>query len=249
MTMTLRLAQAIGIEAQTRTSVARRISDATAALGVPDLFDGLHGEYRPRDDEGERLPEDNKRVQTTVEWVLSAVRDALVELCDATAARDFTNATDEARADVVVGERVLVASAPVPYLLWLDHQLESLRLIVERCPALPSSTVWELWEERGVYRSEPIRTTRSVTSAKPITLSEATERHPANVQLASVPEVVGDWTRWKFSGALPVARRETLLRRLAQLRLAITVARARANEASAQRPAVGEAVMGYLFAE
>ena len=45
-------------------------------------------------------------------------------------------------------------------------------------------------------------------------LAEATQQHPAQVQvyMEDVPE--GDWTTVKFSGALPASRVRTLLERV-----------------------------------
>lgn len=226
----------------------RKLTDAYHALGHPDLLEGLLGTYRSKDDEGEQLPPEGKRVQATAEEMIAATREILGEMYDATAARDYTNSTEAARADVTVDGQVLVAAAPMPYLLWLDRQLDELLAFTNRIPTLSPSTTWELDERRGVYVSAPVDSARQINLPTVITLSPATEKHAANAQLQLVPTVVGFWTRRKYSGAVPVERKQAILHRLNQLKVAVATARAEVNGTEAQAPEVGKNLMDFVFA-
>lgn len=241
------LGQVVAIEADVRKAAKRTLTDAYHALSKPDLLGGISGTYEPAVDGGEQLPEEGTRVQATVEEMIVTTRDVLVSMFDATAARDFTNASGGAKADIVVGDQTLVVGAPVPYILWLDRQLDDLTAFVTRIPTHSASTTWELAEQRGVYKSEPVRTARAVQQHKVITLADATQYHPAQAQVVAEQVTVGTWTRIKYTGSVPVSRREEILRRIATLRAALHTAREQANRVEADEPPVGARVLGYLF--
>lgn len=241
------LGQVVAIETDVRKASARKLTEAYHALDKTALLEGLTGEYTPAFDEGEQLPPEGTRVQATVEDMIASTRETLANLYDITAARDFTNSSGTAKADIAVGDQVLVNDAPVPYILWLDRQLDDLQAFVTRIPTHSPSTLWELAEARGVYASTPVKTARQVQQHKVITVAPATDKHPAQAQVVAEQVTAGTWTRIKFSGAVPVSRREVLLRRIATLRAAVHAAREQANRVEAVEPAVGERILGYLF--
>lgn len=245
--MTKSLAQVVAIEADVRKQVATRLGESRRGLDAQGMLEGLSAEYQPLIEDGEQLPPEGNRVQATVKEMIEATRDTLLDLFDTTAARDYTNSQTDTVADVRVGEDVLVRAAPMPYLLWLDRQLDDVETFVRRLPTLPADTEWELVEERGVYRSEPRETMRQVNVHKVITMAEATDKHPAQTQLVALPESVGRWTRRKYSGAVPPERREQILRRIRLLRRAVHTAREQVKRVDALDPAPGAAVLSYLF--
>jgi len=241
------LGQVLAVEADVRRNTTRKLSDAYYPLQKPAMLEGLTGEYEPNTDPGEELPAEEQRVQATVEEMITTTRDALAELFDITAARDYTNGHGEAHADVEVDGRVLIAQAPIPYLLWLDKRLDDLQSFAQSMPTLSPSTLWEVAEDRGVYKSLPVKTARTVQQHKVITVAPATEHHQAQAQIVAENVSVGTWTRIKYSGAVPVARKEQILRRIATLRAAAHAARAKANRVQADEPEVGAEVLAYLF--
>lgn len=245
--MTKYLGQVIAIEADVRKTAKRRLTDSYHALDKPAMLDGISGTYEPAVDGGEQLPDESQRVQATVEEMILSTREALAAMFDATAARDFTNASGDAKADIVVGDQTLVEGAPVPYILWLDRQLDDLQAFTERIPTHSPSTTWELAEARGVYKSTPVKTARQTQQHKVITIAEATQHHQAQAQVVAEQVTVGFWTRIKYSGGVPVSRREEILRRIAILRVSLHAARAQANRVEADEPVVGARLLGYLF--
>jgi hypothetical protein len=78
--------------------------------------------------------------------------------------------------------------------------------------------------------------------------AEATEKHPAQVEVYHEDVVVGYWRTVKFSGALPAQRVNELLERVEKLQAAVKFAREDANgtEVTDQKP--GKKVFDYLFA-
>ncbi len=246
--MTKYLGQAIAIEADTRKATKRKLTDAYHALQAKDAFEGIVGEYQPLVDGAEQLPDEGKLVQATAEDLITEAYHALAKMLDATAARDYTNASGTAKADVIVNGQTIIKDAPVSYLLWLEKELEDIRTFVQNIPVHSPTTTWELAEgTRGIYKSAPAKTARQVQQHKVVTLAPATEHHPAQVQLVAEAVTHGIWTRTRFTGAVPVSRREGILSRIAALKTALHVAREQANRVEALTPAVGSQVLNYIF--
>ncbi len=245
--MSTRLHQVNALLTSRKTRTQRRLTDAHHTLQKTPLLSGVSRTYQPRDDEGEQLPPENNLVQTRVDQVLTDVADELAGLLDLQVAQDLGNAS--ATADVVVGGQVLLAKVPVTYLLFLDKRLTDLRTIVDKLPVLDASEEWSWDDARTCWRSAPATTYRSKKVPRNHVLSEATDRHPAQVQVFNEDVPVGTWTTVKLSGAVPAARRRVLLARVESLIDAVRVAREAANEIEVPQTQVGRKVMQYLFAE
>ena len=93
-----------------------------------------------------------------------------------------------------------------------------------------------------------MRTNRTKKVPRNHVKAEATEKHPAQVEVYYEDIPVGYWTTVKFSGALPAKRVSTLLERVEKLQQAVKFAREEANNAEAVDKHVGDRVFGYLFA-
>jgi len=251
MPTTKRLGQVVAIQQTVTSTSMKKLTKAYHALDVPAMLEGTRGDYDPIGDaESDKLPPEGNRVQVTVEEMIDATRDALVDLFDITASRDFTNSNGGAKADVVVGEIKLVEGASMPYLLWLDRQLDHMTAFVERIPTHAPDAEWSIMDGfRGVYVSDPVKRARSVKIPRVIELSPSTNHHAAQVQMFHEDVNVGTWTRVRYSGAVPVARKETLLRRITTLRNAVHVARGECNMAEAVDPKPGAGILNYLFDE
>lgn len=241
------LGQIVAIEKDVRRTTAQQIVAAQHPLQAPAMLEGISREYQPRDDDGEQLPSEGVRVQATVKEMIDATRDALVRLFDVSAARDYTNASSEAVADVRVDGETLIEAAPVPYLLWLEKQLSELEAFVRRLPTHDPSTEWTLENPRGVYKSAPVQTARQVQQPRSRVVVPATDHHPAQVQAWQENVMVGTWTTVKHTGAIPVADQAKIVARIHALQRAVHLARAEANRVEAQEPQVGARVLEYIF--
>ena len=78
--------------------------------------------------------------------------------------------------------------------------------------------------------------------------AEATDKHPAQVEVYYEDVTVGYWRTVKFSGALPGQRVNELLERVEKLQQAVKFAREEANNTEASDQKVGEKLLSYLFA-
>nr|WP_232320327.1 hypothetical protein [Herbidospora daliensis] len=240
-----KLNQILAVEKGVKADVQRKVADANTLIQKAPLLSGISRTYQPIDDEGEQLPPESTRVQVQAEQVLRDVTVTLTRLFDVTATKDVANCA--AKADVVVDGATLVRDVPVTYLLFLEKQLTDLHALISRLPTLDPSETWSLDGNTDTWRTEPVRTTRTKKVPRNHVLAEATEKHPAQVQVFTEDVVVGYWTRVAFSGALPQRRVNELLTRLTKLQEAVKFAREEANGTEITDQRIGEALFGYLL--
>lgn len=229
-----------------KTNAQRRLTDFYQLIQRAPLLSGISRTYRPRDEEGEQLPPESTKVQVEIEAALTDVLPDLGRLFDLQLSQDIGNAA--AKANIVVGGTVLLADVPVTYLLFLEKRLVDLRTTIDKLPGLDSADDWEWDEARQCWRTKPVETVRSKKVPRRLVLAEATEHHPAQVQVYQEDVPAGFWTTVKLSGAVPAARRRELTRRVDVLLEAVKAAREDANGTEVERTAsAGSALLSYLF--
>jgi hypothetical protein len=227
---------------------SRTHADVTAAhhqLQKAALLSGISRTYKPKDEEGEQLPPESTRVQVRAAEVLKDVQVALTRLFDVTLTKDTGNCV--AKADIVVDGTVLAAEVPVTYLLFLEKQLTDLHTFVGKLPVLDPADTWAYDEASDAYATAPTQTTRSKKVPRNHVKAEATDKHPAQVEMYFEDVLVGYWTTMKFSGALPQARVNELKARVVKLAEAVKVARESANSTPVTDQKIGDRILGYLF--
>jgi len=243
-----KLNQIIAVEKGIKSRVYGEITDLHKAAQKPDLFNGFVKNYEPKDDEDEGLPSERKRVQYEVKDVLRSVERLNTELFDVTARKDWTNC--DARADVVVDGRTIVAQAPVSYLLFLEKQLTDMRTFVGELPVLDDGEAWNRDVNSGLFKTDVVSQHRTKKVQKPIVLYPATEQHPAQTQLITEDVIAGFWRQVKHSGAMPKPEKEQLAERVEKLLQAVKQAREEANTRDeTPAPSVGSAVFSFLMAD
>lgn len=241
-----RLNQIIAVEKGIKSRSLQDLTEAHRDLQKPALLSGIARTYRPRDEEGETLPPESTRVQVRAEEAIRKTAEILAKLFDVVATKDWTNC--KARADVVVDGKVLVADVPVSYLLFLEKQLVDLHTFVKKLPVLDPSEAWVFDTSSDCWATEPVVTSKTRKVPRNHVKAEATDKHPAQVEVYYEDVIVGYWKTVKFSGALPARRVNELLDRVERLQQAVKFAREEANNTEAQEHKVGQAVLRYLFA-
>lgn len=240
-----KLNQVLAIEKGIKERVGRVITDIYQAAQKPTLFNGFVKRYRRIREDGEVYPDQRQKVQLNAEESLRTVVAGKVELLDITATKDFAN--QEARADIIVDDIVVVEGAPATFILWLEKQIEDLRTFVTKLPTLDEAEDWERDENTNVYKSGEITTHRTQKVIEPIVLYQATDKHPAQTQLINRDVIAGYWDEVKLSGALPVPRKQQILGRIEKLYRAVKTAREAANMTDAPRKEVGAALLNSLL--
>jgi hypothetical protein len=171
--------------------------------------------------------------------------EILTRLFDVTATKDWANG--QARADVVVDGNVLLSDVPVTYLLFLEKQLVDLHTFVRKLPVLDASETWTFDASADCWATEAIQTVRTKKIPRNHVKAEATEHHPAQVEVYYEDVPVGYWRTVKFSGAMPARRVNEILERVEKLQQAVKFAREEANNVEVDDQRIGEQVFYYLF--
>jgi hypothetical protein len=218
-----KLNQIIALEKGVKSKSFQELTEAHHTAQKPVLLSGLSRVYQPKDEEGEQLPPESTRVQVNIEQVLRDVSATLTRLFDVTATKDWANCL--AKADVIVDGRTLLTGVPVTYLLFLEKQLTDLNTFIRKLPVLDAAEAWMFDGSADCWRTEPVRTIRTKKVPRNHVKAEATEHHPAQVEVYYEDVPVGTWSTTKFSGSLPAVRMRELLDRVEKLQAAVKFAR------------------------
>lgn len=242
-----RLNQIIAVEKGVKSQSFQDLTEAHHLLQKPALLAGIARTYRPKDEEGEQLPPESTRVQVKSEDVIRKTIEVLTKLFDVTATKDWANT--RARAEVVADGRVLLEQVPATYLLFLEKQLVDIHTFVKKLPVLDAAETWEYDASADCWATEPVQTVRTKKIPRNHVKAEATEKHPAQVEVYYEDVTVGYWRTVKFSGALPAKRVNELLGRVERLQEAVKFAREAANDMEVEEQKVGERIFSYIFGE
>jgi hypothetical protein len=240
-----KLNQIIAVSKGVKSDTLRSLTDAHRDVQKQPLLSGISRTYQPKDDDGERLPAESTRVQLTAVNVIAGMKTSLARLFDVVATLDTANTV--AKADVVVDGKTIVKNAPVTYLLFLEKQLTDLATFVGKLPVLDPSENWTFNESAGHYAADVAQTVRSKKVPRNHVKAEATDKHPAQVEMYTEDITVGTWSTIKFSGALPATEVRAMASRVTRLQEAVKFAREAANSTEVVDVKVGDAVLGYLF--
>lgn len=240
-----KLNQIIAVEKGVKSQSLRDLTDAHQILQKPALLSGIARTYRPKDEEGEQLPPESTKVQVKADEVIRKTGEILTKLFDVVASKDWANT--QARADVIVDGQVLLSQVPATYLLFLEKQLVDLLTFVRKLPVLDASETWVFDASSDSWATEPVQTSKTKKIPRNHVKAEATEHHPAQVEVYYEDVVVGYWRTVKFSGALPASRVNELTERVEKLQQAVKFAREEANNMDVQDQRVGAKIFQYLF--
>jgi hypothetical protein len=196
-----KLNQIIAIEKGIKSRSLEELTEAHHALQKPALLSGISRTYRPRDEEGEQLPPESTRVQIKGEEIIRQTVAIMTKLFDVTATKDWANC--RAKADIVVDGKTVATQVPATYLLFLEKQLVDLHTFVKKLPVLDASESWGFDASADCWATEPTQTLRTKKIPRNHVKAEATEKHPAQVEVYYEDVSIGTWRTVKFSGALP----------------------------------------------
>ena len=224
------------------------VSDLYKTIQKPELFDGLTRTYRKLDDGDVDLPSERKVVQFRMKDILSALRVSKSELIDIIAQVEIGNT--QGKAAVWIDGQELLPELPAIVLLPLEKELLDIRTFVEKIPVLDNAEAWKPKQDdnTGLWVTEVSSTHRTKKVPKPVTLYEATDKHPAQTTLLQEDIVAGYWDTVKHSGAMKTLEKEAILERVEKLLIAVKQAREEANDTPAPPPGgYGSKIFDYLF--
>jgi hypothetical protein len=241
-----KLNQIIAIANGKKTQCEAAVTGVYHKLQKADLLTGIARTYKPKDDEGDRLPSEYKNVQYRVGDALIEAEKAWTELFDILATQEYANC--KAAADVIVDGQVILPQVPVTYLLFLEKQLLNVQTLISKLPVLDPAHEWVPSDAQRCFSTKPSETTKSKKIPKNHVKYEATKEHPAQVDVFSEDVLVGYWTTINYSGAITEQEKSELLKKVTKLQEAVKMAREEANSVAVEQKTIGKPIFEYLLA-
>jgi hypothetical protein len=240
-----KLCEIIAVAGGKKGETEKALTDSYHKLQKGELFDGLKRSYRPREEGGETLPEEQKHPQLHLKDVIADNCAKLQELFDLTLTLDAGNCV--AKADVEVDGKTLLAGIPVPTTLFLEKQLQNIIDFVSKIPTPDPAEQWRYDGDQDMLVAGPRNTVRTKKIQKPIVLFPATPEHPAQTQLITEDVAAGEWSQMLFTTRMPAAERNAILERAKRLKDAVEAARSRANVTEVDKKEMGGVLLSYVF--
>jgi len=224
----------------------KAVTETYKVIQKESLFDGRQRTYKPHDEEnGERLPPEKQMVQQRVKDLMRDAAAKWTELWDLTLTQDSAN--QQAKADVDVdGVRVL-AGVPVTTLLFLEKQVNDVETFVSKLPTPDPAEEWEHDPNTDLLKTKPLQSVRTKKVPRNHVKAEATDKHPAQVEVYHEDIQVGTWTQTLFTGRITAQEKNAILARVKKFKDAVKLAREQANSIDVQNKKAGEAVFSFLF--
>ena len=112
---------------------------------------------------------------------------------------------------------------------------------------LDASETWNFDASADCWATEPMQTLKTFKTPRNHVKAEATEHHPAQVDVYYEDITIGYWRTVKFSGAMLARRINELLQRVEILQQAVMFAREEANNSEVEDKRVGERIFQFIF--
>jgi hypothetical protein len=189
-------------------------------------------------------------LQSTVPEELDWITPFITKALDA--GLQIAEANTQARADIVLesGE-TLATGVPATALLELEKRINEVKTLIEAVPTLDPAKGFEPYSshaKKHVFKARDVRKPRTQKAREVLTLAQATDKHPAQVQLLDVDKVIGHVDEQEWSGLITPATKAGLITRVETLVRAVKAARSRANNVEVNRErSYGAALLGYVF--
>ncbi len=218
-----------------------------------DAVDGLIRSYAPFNDEDKNIPtNDSKGIAVDLRTIIRNFGDQFSEMVDLIATNDVGNQT--AIANVMVacpsGDDVCVLKdVPVTHLLYLEKALSEMRNFIANLPVLNSMYKWTFDDNRDCFVTVPIQSTRTSKRKYKFVKAEATDKHPAQVDVYDEDVPVGIWNTTYISTALDGTTKKEYLRRIDALIDGVKKAREIANGREVEMIHYGGEIVDFIFAK
>lgn len=209
------------------------------------LFDGMVRNYKPLQEDGEKLPSEKKLVQFRAAEVIKQLSIDVSEWFSIEFAKDVGNLS--ATADVKVGGEVLVKDAPVTYLMFLEKQLVHVGTFVSKLPTLDPAEEWEWDNTTNYWRSKITQTAKTKKVQAALLLAPATDKHPAQAVQITDDRLVGYWEQTRLSGALTQEQKNVFMDKVEALTKAVKLAREEANQIDVVRSSAETNLLSWIF--
>ena len=214
-----------------------------------DHFMGQTVRYEHLDeDRAKEDYDDSHEMVTTVSDKLHYLLRPVSDHVDALMKKDLTNT--EAFADLVVDGNVVAERLPATFLLGLESYLKRIRAVYNAIPTLKPGIRWEPdVTQNNVYIAPEQVSFRSEKEKVHKIIVEATEHHPAQIDMWHEDRKVARIIKTETSGTLTPLTKSKLLGRVDKLIRATKKARQRANRAEIVSRNIGHDLFNYIHGD
>lgn len=248
-----KLHELLAIEASLESESKGMMKAAEATFSNPNAFTGFHITYQSiaEDSEGNAdvvIPEERKGVSAAVGGYLSAATDAYFKWLGVNVSKETANTM--AKADLVVGGVTVAKDVPATALLSLETKLKGVVSLVESIPTNELGVDWQVDDTHaidGVYAAPATETIRQEQVPEVLVMAEATEHHPAQVQLVKKQVPVARKRHIAYSAMMQPNDKREMVQRAKDMLLAVKQARQRANQQVVIETDVVQSIRDYIF--
>ncbi len=228
-----------------KSEAQKEVTDCYKLIQKEGLFDGLLRTYQPKDEEGEPLPSEEKKVQLNYKTILDLAKTKWTELWDLVATQDLGN--QQATADIKVGSQVILPAVPVTTLLFLEKQLNDLETFIDKLPTPDPSHDWNFDPNLNQLKTRQQETVRTKKVPKNHVKAAATDKHPAQVEVYMEDIPVGRWLQTLFTGRVPAQTKSQVLSRVKLLKDAVKLAREEANTIKVDPRKIADPIFKFIL--
>lgn len=216
------------------------------------LFEKKIVTFTPNTEGSTSTIESQSDIQTTVKSELAWIKPMLVKHINAE--YQIADANTKAKADIIIendnGEaNVIARQVTGTALLELEKRLAEIHTFVSCIPTLDPAKGFSLDpNEKNTYIARSVNKTRTRKEKKVIVKYEATDKHPAQVELIDVDSVIGSVSEQEWSGLITPADKADIISRVEILQRAVKAARSRANNQEIDTTkAIGGSLLNFIF--
>lgn len=239
------LSQIIAVEKDHKDKASQELTRAATVLSNGGKLTGIARTYTPREENGTTMPSESTRVQVKAAHVVKDIQAHLVSLFDVVATKDWANC--QAKADIVVDGKVLAASVPATYILFLEKQLAELLAFAKKLPVLDPAFSWMHDQSQDCWVTPPTETVRTRKVKKSQTAFEGNAHHPPQFIVWDEDAAEGTWSTLHYSGAMQQHEINAIIERIEKLQKAVKFAREEANRQEVTHQHVGADILQYVF--
>jgi len=244
--MANKLYELLAVEQDRKNKANESLGEAKKTFTKNDpYFDGMIKKYVAIEEDSEQIPDETKEMVKTVKQQLEEMQENVAAAIDATLSKEETNASNTARAELIVGDTNF-GTFSATSLLALESHLSKILDLYQAIPVLDSTRKWSFDNQKSVYKTDEEVKFRSIKRPQVIVKYEATDKHPAQTELLYLDFQVGKYETTYFSGKLTIAQKNEVIKRLEKMIEAVKVARAKANSIEVQNVKFGDKIFNFL---
>ena len=246
------LHELLAVEGPLNKVAVEAIKEAKATLSKKEhLFTGIINVIEPLVEESTGRTDvlaqtEQKDVSETIEGKLSFVLKQFTKAFNVYAQKEQAN--QYAKADVKIGDQIIIKDAPATMLLGLESRLESIREMVSTISTTDPTQGWTATPNKGVWQARPQERAITKKVQREKVVFQPTETQPGQYTTYTEDVIVGKKITTHLSGLISSAEKSELLARVDALRNACKRARQRANKQEVNtsfRP--GRDVVNYIL--